>query len=87
MIVVDLEDGTETTLESEAETLTVLGLMPGTFYQFSVVSIGALGVTNINRSVLATTQTGDFFNLIKELICNLIFFSLITAVHNKSRST
>ena len=58
IVVQNLNENEETTIDSTAASLSVIGLMPGTHYEMRVISIGALSVTNINQSVSARAQTG-----------------------------
>ena len=61
VVVRNIDDNEETNMEAEMQTITVIGLLPGTFYEIRVISIGALSVTNTNHSVFARAQTGNFF--------------------------
>jgi len=58
VLVQNLDDNEETTIESGTASISVIGLMPGTYYEFRLISIGALSVTNTNQSAVARVQTG-----------------------------
>ena len=55
----NIAEDMETSIDAASTTITVFGLMPGTFYEFQITSIGALSVTNFNDSVSARAQTGN----------------------------